>query len=109
MYGCGLRLMESLRLRIKDLDFENDLLMVRSGKGEKDRALVDHDQLIFEIHIKKNVDPAPIFSISNTSLLSKIIPGPERWDPLFFYPSIPKSSETLWHSSCLFRSPPVSL
>ncbi len=40
MYGCGLRLMECLRLRIKDVDFENDLLMVRSGKGEKDRALI---------------------------------------------------------------------
>ena len=40
MYGCGLRLMECLRLRIKDVDFENDLLMVRSGKGEKDRALM---------------------------------------------------------------------
>ena len=40
MYGCGLRLMECLHLRIKDVDFENDLLMVRSGKGEKDRALM---------------------------------------------------------------------
>jgi integron integrase len=40
MYGCGLRLMECLRLRIKDVDFENDLLMVRSGQGEKDRALM---------------------------------------------------------------------
>jgi len=40
MYGCGLRLMECLRLRIKDVDFENDLLMVRSGKGEKDRSLI---------------------------------------------------------------------
>lgn len=40
MYGCGLRLMECLRLRIKDIDFENNLLMVRSGKGEKERALV---------------------------------------------------------------------
>jgi len=40
MYGCGLRLMECLRLRAKDVDLENDLLMVRSGKGEKDRALM---------------------------------------------------------------------
>jgi integron integrase len=40
MYGCALRLMESLRLRVKDVDFENDLLLVRSGKGEKDRALI---------------------------------------------------------------------
>ncbi|MBM4279157.1 MAG: integron integrase [Deltaproteobacteria bacterium] len=40
MYGGGLRLMECLRLRIKDVDFENHLLMVRSGNGEKDRALM---------------------------------------------------------------------
>ena len=40
MYGCGLRLMECLRLRIQDIDFENNLLMVRSGKGKKDRSLM---------------------------------------------------------------------
>lgn len=45
MYGCGLRLMECLRLRIKDIDFENNLLMVRSGKGEKDRALMIPDKI----------------------------------------------------------------
>jgi site-specific recombinase XerD len=39
MYGCGLRLMECLRLRIMDVDLENDLLLVRSGKGEKDRVM----------------------------------------------------------------------
>ena len=37
MYGSGLRLMECVRLRVKDLDFENGLLMVRDGKGKKDR------------------------------------------------------------------------
>ncbi len=37
-YGGGLRVSETIRLRVKDLDFENDLLFVRSGKGDKDRA-----------------------------------------------------------------------
>ena len=37
MYGSGLRLMECVRLRVKDLDFDNGLLMVRDGKGKKDR------------------------------------------------------------------------
>ncbi len=37
MYGSGLRLMECVRLRVKDVDFENGLLMVRDGKGGKDR------------------------------------------------------------------------
>jgi integron integrase len=38
MYGSGLRLMECLRLRVKDIDFSYNQLIVRSGKGEKDRV-----------------------------------------------------------------------
>jgi len=49
MYGCGLRLTECLRLRIKDIDFENNLLMVRSGKGEKDRALMIPEKIREEL------------------------------------------------------------
>jgi integron integrase len=49
MYGCGLRLSECLRLRIKDVDFENNLLMVRSGKGEKDRALMIPEKIKEEL------------------------------------------------------------
>lgn len=49
MYGCGLRLMECLRLRIKDVDLGNDLLMVRSGKGEKDRALMIPEKIKEEL------------------------------------------------------------
>jgi integron integrase len=37
LYGCGLRLMECLRLRVKDIDFEQSQIIVREGKGEKDR------------------------------------------------------------------------
>ena len=37
LYGCGLRLMECLRLRLKDIDFEQSQVVVREGKGEKDR------------------------------------------------------------------------
>ncbi|MFO7821821.1 MAG: integron integrase [Lentisphaeria bacterium] len=38
IYGGGLRLSELTRLRVKDIDFENQLLYVRSGKGDKDRT-----------------------------------------------------------------------
>jgi integron integrase len=40
LYGTGLRLMESLRLRIKDVDFDRSQITVRSGKGNKDRAVM---------------------------------------------------------------------
>lgn len=38
MYGSGLRLMECLRLRVKDIDFGQVQIIVRDGKGQKDRA-----------------------------------------------------------------------
>jgi integron integrase len=39
-YGCGLRLLECLKLRIKDIDIEQSLVIVRSGKGDEDRRTV---------------------------------------------------------------------
>jgi len=38
LYGSGLRLMECVRLRVKDIDFEQNQIMVRDGKGQKDRV-----------------------------------------------------------------------
>lgn len=40
LYGSGMRLMEALGLRVKDLDFERNEILVRDGKGEKDRVTV---------------------------------------------------------------------
>ncbi len=37
MYGAGLRLMECLRLRVQDLDFARSEILIRDGKGAKDR------------------------------------------------------------------------
>ena len=37
LYGAGLRLMECLRLRVKDIDFGYGQIVVRDGKGQKDR------------------------------------------------------------------------
>ncbi len=44
-YGAGLRLMEVLRLRVQDLDLARGKLMVRSGKGDKDRVTVLPEKL----------------------------------------------------------------
>jgi integron integrase len=46
MYGAGLRIMECLRLRIKDIDFENHRILVYDGKGGDDRITVLPDSLI---------------------------------------------------------------
>ena len=38
LYGSGLRLLEALRLRVKDVDFARNQITVRGGKGDRDRA-----------------------------------------------------------------------
>ena len=60
LYGSGLRLMECLRLRVKDIDFERNQIIVRDGKGDKDRAtmlpnalkpiIADHLHEVKKIH-----------------------------------------------------------
>jgi integron integrase len=40
LYGCGLRLMEALRLRVEDVDFDTQRITVVRGKGGKDRSVV---------------------------------------------------------------------
>lgn len=44
LYGGGLRLMECVRLRIKDVDFEQSQIVVRDGKGKKDRVTILPDR-----------------------------------------------------------------
>jgi integrase len=46
LYGSGLRLMEGLRLRVQELDFEMKQLTVRDGKGAKDRYTVLSERLV---------------------------------------------------------------
>ena len=46
MYGSGLRLMEALRLRVKTLTLRHRAILVRDGKGQKDRVVTLADELI---------------------------------------------------------------
>lgn len=65
-YGTGMRLMELLRLRVKDVDFGNGIIAIRSGKGGKDRllplpktlvdALKDRIALTKSIHVRDLAD-----------------------------------------------------
>jgi integron integrase len=62
MYGTGMRLMECLRLRVKDVDFGSDEILIRQGKGDKDRrtmlpvkvkaALLKHLERVKQVHAR---------------------------------------------------------
>jgi integron integrase len=49
MYGCGLRISEVLRLRVKDVDFGMGYIVVRDGKGAKDRTTLLPKSLITDL------------------------------------------------------------
>jgi integrase len=46
LYGTGMRIAEGLQLRVKDVDFERGAIIVREGKGKKDRAVMLPQRLI---------------------------------------------------------------
>jgi integron integrase len=62
IYGGGLRVIECCRLRVKDIDFSNDRVLVRAGKGAKDRstllaqavkpALLAHLERVKTLHVQ---------------------------------------------------------
>ncbi len=55
LYGTGMRLLEALRLRVKDVDFAYDQITIRDGKGAKDRVTMLPASLKAELreHLKK--------------------------------------------------------
>ena len=55
LYGSGLRIMEAVRLRVKDVDFQMKQITVRSGKGDKDRVTTFPASMIplLENHLTK--------------------------------------------------------
>jgi len=46
LYGTGMRQMECLRLRVKDIDFHYHQIIIRSGKGDKDRITILPESLV---------------------------------------------------------------
>jgi len=56
LYGTGMRLLEMYHLRIKDIDFANNQIIVRGAKGDKDRATILPQSLI--LHLQKQITHA---------------------------------------------------
>jgi integron integrase len=52
LYGAGLRLMECVRLRVKDIDFAMRQIIVRDGKGAKDRITMLPEKLLAPIQLQ---------------------------------------------------------
>ena len=50
LYGSGLRLIEAVRLRVMDLEFDRRAILVRNGKGGKDRVVTLADELVQPLH-----------------------------------------------------------
>jgi integrase len=55
LYGSGLRLLEALRLRVKDLVFDRRVIIVREGKGNKDRVALLPERLVapLQAHLRR--------------------------------------------------------
>ncbi len=96
MYGSGLRLMECLRLRVKDVDFAGDQIMVRDGKGFKDRvtvlpktivpALTAHLEKVKMIHDKDLKDGSGSVYLPN-ALERKYKNAAREWGWQYVFPS----------------------
>jgi integron integrase len=95
LYGTGLRLMEGLRLRVKDVDFERGQVVVHGGKGDKDRvtmlpeslraAMQEHLQRVALLHQKDLAEGRGTVALPGA--LKVKYPGAEReWAWQWFWP-----------------------
>ncbi|OGW12655.1 MAG: hypothetical protein A3G93_04255 [Nitrospinae bacterium RIFCSPLOWO2_12_FULL_45_22] len=90
MYGGGLRLMECVRLRVKDIDFERFQIMVRDGKGQKDRVTMLPER--FAVALKEHLIRVKIIYEKDQA---NGVPGVYIWPALARkYPKA--ASEWIW-------------
>ena len=96
LYGSGLRLIECIRLRVKDIDFSRAKILVRDGKGDKDRmtvlpesivnALQKHLRTVKEIHAKDLADGCGSVWLPN-ALATKYPDASRSWVWQYVFPS----------------------
>lgn len=96
LYGSGLRLVECLGLRVKDLEFSRGIIIVRGGKGDKDRATLLPERLkdplqrhllrVRNLHDRDRTG-TPIRAALAASLLRKYPNAGLDWGWQFVFPS----------------------
>lgn len=102
LYGSGLRLLEALRLRVKDVDFTRREIVVRDGKGQKDRVTMLPKRVSepLQAYLEKvqrlhREDLAEGFGEANLPFaLARKYPGAAReWGWQFVFPSVNRSRD----------------
>jgi integron integrase len=100
LYGTGMRLLEGLRLRVKDIDFEPREILIREGKGNKDRVTVLPENLLLPLREQlararklHNDDLAAGFGAVwlPDALAVKYRSAPKAWGWQFVFPSVGRS------------------
>ncbi len=96
LYGTGMRLMDGIRLRVKDIDFAYHQIVVRDGKGQKDRVVPLPQRLIepLQKHLEtvKRVHEADLDqgygAVSMPYALARTYPqAPKEWGWQYVFPS----------------------
>ncbi|MFA5211351.1 MAG: site-specific tyrosine recombinase/integron integrase [Patescibacteria group bacterium] len=65
LYGCGLRVSEVVNLKIKDIDFERNLIYIRQAKGSKDRVVFLPKKLFSILQKQKEIKKVDDFLFTN--------------------------------------------
>lgn len=97
LYGSGLRLLELLRLRLKDVDFQQHCIIVRDGKGRKDRVTILPETLHEPIQLQMK-------KVKQMYELDKLENHHEVWMPHALAKKYPSEACSL-HWQFLFFSP----
>ncbi|OBS09593.1 integron integrase [Acidihalobacter prosperus] len=100
LYGTGMRLMEGIRLRVKDVDFERGEIVVREGKGNKDRITMLPTRLADELRahlaqvktLHENDLAQGFGEVYLPFALARKYPGAGReWGWQYVFPSVKRS------------------
>ena len=121
LYGAGLRLMECLRLRVKDIDFTTNQILIRDGKGQKDRVTMlpasarePLQQHLDEVKAQNQNDLKNHYAGASLpyALERKYPNAPKEWGWQYVFPASRRCADPRWgltrrhhlHESVLQRS-----